>query len=266
MKKNIKFSFIVPNYNKGCYIKECLNSIFHQTYKNFEVIVVDDGSTDNSVEEIKKFSDVLFFSTNRLQAGGARNVGLKKASGEYIIFLDSDDYLSNDYVLEGLSDIVNKEDIIFLNFTKRRLDLIEKEMIDIEGDMATKIENTEFLGVPTKCFKRQLINDISFPECKRYEDMCFTLEALCKAKSYASFNDSFFTYRIVPNSNVTSPFTEDTMLDILEEYLKMYRLGIKYPKYKNNLMNRIKRGRLTLRLEVLDKLIETGENTYRDYF
>lgn len=266
MKNKIRFSFIIPNYNKGSYISECLKSIYNQTYKNFEVIVIDDSSTDNSIEEIKKFSVDKVLTTNRRQAGGARNAGLNCASGDYIVFLDSDDYLTNNKVLENLASIIKDEDIIFLNFTKRRLDLVEKEMIDIDGDLAFKIENTDFLGAPTKCFKRELIKDISFPECKRYEDMCFTLEALCKAESYACFNDSFFIYRIVPNSNVTSPFTEDTMVDIFEEFLKMYRLGVKYPKYKTSLMNRIKRGRLSLRIEVLDKLMETGENTYKDYF
>ena len=266
MGDKLRFSFIIPNYNKGSYISECLSSIYNQTYKNFEVIVVDDSSTDNSIEEIKKFPVDKVLITNRRQAGGARNAGMKCATGDYIVFLDSDDYLTNDKVLENLANTIKDEDIIFLNFTKIRLDLTEREMIDLEGDLAFKIENTEFLGAPTKCFKRKLIKDILFPECKRYEDMCFTLEALCKAESYTSFNDSFFIYRIVPNSNVTSPFTEETMVDIFEEFLKMYRLGVKYPKYKTNLMGRIKKGCLPLRLEVLDKLMETGENTYKDYF
>lgn len=264
--KDIKFSFIVPNYNKGEYINECLNSIFAQTYKNFEVIVIDDGSTDNSLEEINKFLPVTLLTTDRLQAGGARNKGLSVAKGDYIIFLDSDDYLISNDILDKLAKKINGEDIIFLNFTKIRLDLTTREMVDVKGNIAEKIENTEFLGVPTKCFKRELIKDIKFPEKKRYEDICFTLESLCKAQSYTSLEVPFFVYRIVLNSNVTSPVTESTMLDIYDEYLKMYRLIVKYPKYKNELLSRIKKGKLNLRLEVLDKLIETGENIYRDYF
>lgn len=264
-KNKIKFSFIIPNYNKGSYVSDCLNSIYKQTYKNFEVIVIDDGSTDNSLEEIKKFQVDKLLTTNRRQAGGARNAGLKQATGDYIVFLDSDDYLTNNNVLEKLSNLIKNEDIIFLNFTKNKYGQIT-EMIDPVETMESKIENTPFTGCPTKCFKRELIMDISFPEGIRYEDIIFTVEALCKAESFTNFNESFFTYRLVPNSNVTSPILEDTQLDIFQEILKIYRLCSKYPKYKINLINRIKRERLPLRLDIINKLIETGENTYRDNF
>lgn len=265
MNVGIKFTFIVPNYNKGCYINECLTSIYNQTYKNFEVIVIDDGSTDNSIEEIKKFTVDRLLITDRRQAGGARNAGLKHATGDYIVFLDSDDYLTNELVLEKLVKLIVNEDIVFLNFTKNKFGEIE-EIVDSVDDIEIKIAETMFLGCPTKCFKRSLIEGISFSEGKRYEDIVFTLEAMCKASSYTYFVDSFFVYRRVKDSNSTSPIMADTILDIMEELMKIYRLCIKYPKYKGALMKRIKADRLSLRLEVLDKLIETGENTYRDYF
>ena len=94
-----KFSIIIPNYNKEDYVEETLNSIFNQTYKNYEVIVIDDASSDNSIEKIKKF-DFRLFQTNRKMAGGARNVGLDNATGDYILFLDSDDYFTTPTVLE----------------------------------------------------------------------------------------------------------------------------------------------------------------------
>ena len=94
-----KFSIIIPNYNKEDYVEETLNSIFNQTYKNYEVIVIDDASSDNSIEKIKKF-DVRLFQTNRKLAGGARTVGLDNATGDYILFLDSDDYFTTPTVLE----------------------------------------------------------------------------------------------------------------------------------------------------------------------
>lgn len=265
MKNNIKFSFIIPNYNKGIYIYDCLNSIYNQTYKNFEVIVVDDGSTDNSVDEIKKFPIDNLLMTNRLQAGGARNLGLKYAQGEYIIFLDSDDYLTNDSVLERLSIIVDGNDLIFLDFTKNNFGKVT-EITNKEESLEVKIEKTNLLGCPTKCFKKELIKDIIFPEQKRYEDIIFTLEALCKTKKYTYFNESFFTYRKVKNSNATSPMLEAAQLDILEEIVKIYRLCIKYPKYKTNLINRIKRDKIPLRLDILNNLFETGNNTYYENF
>lgn len=264
MNSNIKYSIIVPNYNKAEYIEDCLNSILNQTYKNYEIIMIDDGSTDNSVEVINKFN-INLLKTNRLQAGGARNLGLKHATGDYIIFLDSDDYLSCDDVLEKLTNIIVDEDIIFLNYSKNTYGDI-KEVIEEKEDIAIKIENTKQLGCPTKCFKRSLLEDISFPECKRYEDIVFTLEALCKTKKYTYFEESFFTYRKVANSNITSEIKEDVMIDIFEELFKIYKLCLKYPKYKLNLLNRIKKDKLSLRLDILNELIETGNNTFREHF
>lgn len=264
MKTNIFFSIIVPNYNKGKYIADCINSILKQTYKNYEIIVIDDGSTDDSIKELERFN-INPLKTNRLQAGGARNLGIENAKGDYVVFLDSDDYLSDEYVLEKLANTINGEDLIFLNYTKNKFGNI-KEVQEEITDIATKIEITNNLGAPTKCFKRSLINDIRFPVNKRYEDINFTLGALCKAQSYTYFTHSFFTYRIVLNSNTSSEVTADVMVDILEELVKMYNLCLKYPQYKENILNRLKKEKINTRFEVLTKLLETGENTFKEYF
>jgi glycosyltransferase involved in cell wall biosynthesis len=242
LAKEVKFSIIIPNYNKEEYVEETLNSIFNQTYKNFEVIVIDDASSDNSLEIIKKY-DCIVLHTNRARAGGARNKGLDHATGDYIIFLDSDDYFTDNTVLERLNNLINGEDMIFLNYTKDKFGevMIIKEE---KEDISVKIENTKNLGCPTKCFKKAILEGITFPECKRYEDINFALEAMCKAQKYTFFTNSFFTYRKVPTSNTTTEVTGDAMLDILEELIKMHRLCLKYPKYKINLINRIKRDRL----------------------
>jgi len=264
MNKKIKFSIIIPNYNKGQYIEECLNSVFNQTYKDYEVIVIDDGSTDNSVDIIKKF-DVQLLNTNRMQAGGARNLGLKHCKGDYVIFIDSDDYLTCNTVLEKLSMLIKDEDLIFLNYTKDDFGKVEL-VNEPKEDIALKIEKTKSLGCPTKCFKRELLDGVSFAERKKYEDIAFTLEAMCKTKSYTYFEESFFTYRKVVNSNVTSTITGDVMLDIIEELLKIYRFCFKYPQYKLNLLKRIKKDKLALRLNILEDYIEFDKNTFYDYF
>ncbi len=264
MMKNYKFSIIIPNYNKEEYIKECLDSIFNQTYKNVEVIVIDDASTDNSLSVIKGYN-ITLLHTNHTRAGGARNKGINAATGDYLIFLDSDDYFTSLNVLEKLNNIINNEDIIFLNYTRDKFG----EIITVKEpkeDISTKIETTKNLGCPTKCFKKELLEGIRFPENKRYEDINFALEALCKAESYTYFEDSFFTYRKVPTSNTTTEVTADAMIDILEELVKMYRLCTKYPKYKQNILNRIKNDRLNTRLDILNHLIETDENTFKEYF
>ena len=249
-------SVIVPIYNAEKYLHRCIKRILAQDYTDYELLLIDDGSTDNSLEEIKKF-DVKFYTTNRLQAGGARNLGIKKAKGEYIIFLDSDDYLSNNNILEELNNFINNEDLIFLNYTMNKDGEISNKL-DVSGDVYKKIELSSFLGAPTKCYKRSLIKDLKFPERQRFEDIVFTLEAMCKANSYNHFNNSFFIYRKVEDSNYSAKMSIDTITSILNELLKLYQLCYKYPKYKDSLMNRLKRDKLDKRISIMNYMLDNN--------
>lgn len=261
-----KYSIIIPNYNKEKYIKECLDSIFDQTIErnSYEVIVIDDGSTDNSLSIIKEY-DVKLLKTNRKRAGGARNLGLDNASGEYVIFIDSDDYLYSKDVLSKLDKIVDGNDIIFFDFEedkfgKRRI--IKEDITSIPE----KLEKTKRLGCTSKCFKRELIGDTRFTENTAYEDVNFTLECLCKCKTYDYLGSSFFTYRRVENSNTTQEISGTVMTDLLMEISKLYYLCFKYPQYKLNILNRIKSDKLDLRIKLIDELIEKNENNFNKYF
>ena len=91
----MKFSIIVPTYNREEYIIKCIDSILDQTYDNFEAIIIDDGSTDNTDNLVKKYHDkrIKYFKNTNHGIGYSRNFGLNKAKGDYIFFLDSDDYL-----------------------------------------------------------------------------------------------------------------------------------------------------------------------------
>ena len=261
-----KFSIIIANYNKGKYIAKCLDSIFSQDIKKekYEVIIVDDGSTDESVDIINSY-DIKLFNTCRKGAGGARNLGIEKSSGEYIVFVDSDDYLTQSNVLSKLDKMINNQDIIFFNFTKDSFEKIEF-LEDKKESMAQKIENTKFLACTTKCFKKSLIGNIRFPEECAYEDVNFTLECICKCKICDYFTDSFYTYRKVENSNTTQEVNGKIMVDVFLEISRLYYLCFKYPQYKTNILQRIKNDRLRLRLDLLDELIENGKNNFRKYF
>lgn len=261
-----KFSIIIPNYNKEKYINECLESIFNQDIDTdkYEVIVVDDGSNDNSIDIIKKYP-VKLFHTQRKGAGGARNLGIEKAEGKYILFLDSDDFLTNSDVLSKLDKMVDNQDIISLAYTKDNFGEITVN-VEKEDSIEEKIEKTRLLGCPVKCFKRELIGDTRFTENAKYEDVFFTIECLCKCKVYDHFKESFFTYRKVENSNTTTEVSGEIMTDLIIEISKLYYLCFRYPQYKHSLLSRIKKDRLPLRLELLDKLIESGENNFRKYF
>ena len=91
----VRFSIVIPTYNSVNEVQRAIQSVREQTLKNYEIIVVDDCSTDNTYEVLSKQQDIILIrnSTN-LRAGGARNKGIERAKGEYIIFLDADDYLA----------------------------------------------------------------------------------------------------------------------------------------------------------------------------
>ena len=113
MKKN-KFSIIVPVYNVEKYIEKCLESILNQTYDNFEIIVINDGSTDNSkkiLDNYKTNKKIKIINQDNQGLSIARNNGLGAASGDYILFIDSDDYIEEE-LLSTLNKNINNEDLI----------------------------------------------------------------------------------------------------------------------------------------------------------
>lgn len=189
------FSIIIPNYNKEKYLKQCLNSVFNQTFKDFEVIFIDDNSTDNSLKIASEYN-LIKLKTNRLMPGGARNKGLIKAKGEYIIFLDSDDYFFNNDVLNYIHSNIDEEDVIFLSFfnEKKNKEIIQKELTKEE-----RIKKDKWLGCTSKCWKRSFIN-WKFPEKVLLEDIFFTLKGYCEMEKFKSLEKIIFVYTYDKNN------------------------------------------------------------------
>lgn len=137
----MKFSIVIPVYNVEKYLEKCLDSVINQTYDNFEVIIVNDGSTDNSESIINKYlkKDKRFKLFNKENGGlsEARNYGLKYVTGDYVIFLDSDDYLETE-LLEKIYDISLKKRydcIKFLfNVVDEKDNIMKREVTNFEGD------------------------------------------------------------------------------------------------------------------------------------
>lgn len=121
MESNTLVSVIIPVYNVSNYIEKCIQSVVHQTYKNIEIIIIDDGTPDDSIEKIRNYikSDnrIKFFAKQNGGLSDARNFGMSKASGKYIYFLDSDDYIAKD-TLETLvkSAEHHHAEIVQMNF------------------------------------------------------------------------------------------------------------------------------------------------------
>lgn len=182
----MKFSLVIPSYNSAKYTEKLIKSILNQTYTNYEIIFVDDVSTDDSVKIAKKLLKkphrVIELKSKRL-SGGARNVGICEATGDYIVCIDSDDWLKDDYVLEDIANKLNGEDIMFLGYEMYGAD---------NGSVVLDIHNKEealkcgFGANWLKVVKRQLYLEHLLPEGTLFEDRFNHLELCIYANTFTS--------------------------------------------------------------------------------
>lgn len=262
----VKFSIIIPSYNVSDYIGKTIESVKCQSFTDYEVLVVDDCSCDDgkTVCEIRKHINDkirLIEKDKNSGSGGTRNVGIDNAQGEYILFLDSDDILIDDKVLERLSNVIDekKYDIVFIGFEFNDGSfsfLPERDAKSIEY----MIGNNLYINVWSICWKRSFIleNNIRFREGVLYEDVNFAVTGMVLAKDYYFSNIVTHLYtRVRPNSNSekNTYFKKhyrqamDT-IRCIEDLSDIYE-RIVSPLYKNAVYERIleQKGHLNKRLD-----------------
>jgi len=206
--ENIKFSVIMPAYNAEDSIEESINSILNQTYTNYELIVIDDCSTDNTYNVVKKYSKIKLLQTPiNSRQGAARNVGLNNCTGDYVLFLDADDEFYNKYVFEKIAHLIkskNFPDIVYggMKITgKRDLTILPDEENTLKS---FRLGQNKWMNVTSLCIKNSMIQEhnIRFPENIRYEDVIFAFLAIDRAVTY-TYTD-FITYLYINRDNTTS--------------------------------------------------------------
>lgn len=212
MKCNDTISIIVPVYNVESYLKECIESIINQTYKELEILLIDDGSTDGSgsiCDEYKqKDNRIKTIHQNNRGISNARNVGLKSASGKYICFVDSDDLIHPQMVellynslIDNDADISICHEISFSDNDSFVFDTYEsytKECIEDRIQLLT--HTTDDWTGPinwswNKIYKRELISGLSFTEQKRMEDVRFIPEYLINVSKGVWIKECLYGYR-----------------------------------------------------------------------
>ena len=212
METKAKVTVIVPVYNVEKYLRKCLDSLINQTYKNLEIIVVDDGSTDNSVKICDEFANRdNRITVIRQKNGGisiARNAGLGKMTGSYVTFVDSDDYLEINAVEKFLkisitegADIVCSETIII--FKDRIVHNSNKENEKYSTELIKEKILLDKLGnhAATKFYKAELWKNIRFPEKLVYEDFYIMPSVCVNAKKIVYKCEPLYYYnRINPTS------------------------------------------------------------------
>ena len=155
----MRFSIIVPVYNVEKYLSICLESILGQDYTDYEIIAVNDGSTDGSLEILNKYKQktkrLVVLSQRNRGLGGARNTGIRNAQGEYLIFLDSDDYIDKS-MLKETERVLSQYNLDILAFDGYRVteqgEVIDKMTVDSYNDEYTNLTRKQFLLLePTGC-------------------------------------------------------------------------------------------------------------------
>lgn len=236
---NSKISIIVPIYNAEKFLDKCIKSIINQTYSNLEIILVNDGSTDNSLNICKKYAGI----DNRIhiidkENGGvssARNRGIDLASGDYIGFVDSDDFITTkmyEKLLFAISEA--NADIAECGYFRTDLnyeiiDLIPLENEELNGNydcshsFILKKNTTDFCF--NKLYKKFIFEDIRYPNFKYSEDYVLNVKAFYNCSKKVTISDCCYYYVNNLNSAVHQDFNQ-SKLDIIhagEEVLKFYK-------------------------------------------
>ena len=222
-----KLSIIVPVYGVEKYIDKCLNSLVKQSLKEIEIIVVNDGTKDNSQKIIdkyvKKYPDKIksYIKENGGQ-GSARNYGLKKATGEYIGYVDSDDFVEKDMYKKLYNKAKeNNYDIVVCGNYNVSEDYQNKNIDAFINNYNTDLENIFFgkMAVWNKIYKRDILikNKLEFKEKVWYEDLAFTLKAIMNSNTFAFIDEPLYDYLIREGSTMNNSNVQRN-LEILDAF------------------------------------------------
>lgn len=281
MKSNILFSIICPTFNNSSFITRCINSVLSQKYVNWELIIVDDGSTDDTKSICNSFSEkyqkIKYFYKANEGPSIARNYGLCRSKGEYILFLDGDDELTND-CLEVLAEeisMTSPECIIFklMEIRENNKTVLwpekNKKRETIEGSLNIInycFFNNVYLSVCEKCFSRNILQNIfadiddSLKRYKTNEDFLHSYLALQKCKTLSIIPDVLYLYyKTNPNSTTNKPTTENDARGKWE--INQYVYDDAWAKYKLSFDNTVSSNYLCTRLieYILEYIIPHGK-------
>ena len=229
------FSIIIAVYNKEKYIGQTIESILKQKYENYELILIDDGSTDSSYEICKEYANknkkIRFLHHKNEGVSVTRNRGLQVAKGEYVLFVDADDLLKIG-ALKTLEEIIIKEkpDVIMFGMTERYEDQREKKLRpnfygrynqqEFFKDFHLRNQNGVYGYVANKAFRRNIVVDHEIEFCSKYklsEDFYFFLQVYEQANSFIIIQKELYIYRKVVENALTN-YKKINYMHVIEIY------------------------------------------------
>lgn len=202
-----KYSIVMPVYNSSNFLDRSISSIVNQSLKNWELIIVDDGSTDNSSEIIKKYADIndniKYYYQENSGPGKARNLGISKCNGDYICFIDADDYFESDYLTAVNDELLKNEyDVVFIGlFLEKASGKIDK-ILNFEafkGFSRNELIKSLVMGkLPwgayNKVVKSDIIKKCNFSELSVGEEILYTFDVIYNSNSFDFFNKPLYHY------------------------------------------------------------------------
>lgn len=238
-----KVSIIVPVYNVEQYLEKCLNSLVNQTIKDFEIIIVNDGTKDSSQKIIDKYAKNYSFIKSYIKENGglssARNYGIKKATGEYLAFVDSDDYVTEDMYEKMYQKAKEKDfDMVVCDLNYIYPDKKIKATSNIKED-TTNIKETMLNIYPAawnKIIKRSIVKDIFFKEGIWFEDVEYIYRVLPKITSIGVVQEPFYQY-LQREGSITKKVDKRiyNYIDNLNGLVSYYKENKLYEKYHQEL-------------------------------
>jgi len=275
MPQEVKISVIIPVYNVENYLAECLDSVVAQNLDNYEILCIDDGSEDSSGKILDDYANryphVQAFHTVNRGLGAARNYGLKRAHGQYVLFVDSDDYIQNNslrYLYEQASsldlDILHFDgDIIYedanleqqfgklksryaLSRSREYSDVTDGQKMYCDMQKGGDHREVSWLQLLRRDFLER--NNLLFPEGMLHEDIIFDFACLALAQRVSHRKRNVYMYRIRNSSIITSPISEKTVYSKFRCYLEYSLLAAKLPlrdetaKYAMRMLRGLQRG------------------------
>ena len=262
-----KYTIIICGYNIEGYIETAVESILKQDYHNYEIIIVNDGSTDKTLEKVKKYkTDNIVIINNNINKGlgASRNIAVEVAKGEYILYLDGDDTMYDEHTLSKINEIVQRDEADITFFGVQYIGGDNKVHLS-NAENSTKIARLTcdmFFGVPSKCWKKEFLkkNNITFIEDIYYEDMIYSVKStiLSEKLSYGEF-PIFNYYKNRPGSIMSTPNIKrcTDMYKMLAYMFELYEITPK--EYKKYVLSFIKNETMNLPMRI-DAILESIEN------
>ncbi len=246
---DIKVSVIIPVFNTEKYLNECIESVISQTLKEIEIICIDDGSTDFSPQILKEYASkddrISIISQSNKGAGIARNEGIRRARGKYVMFMDADDYYPDDDVIESLYNAAERNNVYIAGgeFSHIRSDGYIEDSQEFEGNPLLygyvyakediiRFKDYQFdYGYHRFLYKRQFLidNRLFFPNLTRFQDPPFFVRTLSKADYFCAIKKVVYRYRI---KNIEVEWNAKKVADLVDGLIYVHDFALEHGYYR----------------------------------